>query len=69
MTIQRTDNEIIIKLPSDTNIDGVQRLLDYISFKEITSKKPVVDQNEIDQLASEVNKGWWQRNKNRFTEQ
>lgn len=69
MTIERTSDEIIIKLPSSTNIEGIQRLLDFISFQEITSKGPAIDQAEVDQLASEINKDWWERNKDKFLKQ
>ena len=65
MEIQRTDNEIVIKVNSAVDVIGLQRLIDFISYSEITSKN-VVSQSDVDQLASDINKGWWQKNKNNY---
>jgi len=53
MTIERTDKEIIIKIPSSTNIDEVQNLINFIRFREITSKSKA-SQKDIDKLVSKV---------------
>lgn len=66
MNIQRTDNELIIRLPTTVNIDGIQRLLDLLTYQEIAAKSHV-SQKQVDELASEINKSWWERNANRFT--
>ncbi|MCB0520738.1 MAG: hypothetical protein H6577_25775 [Lewinellaceae bacterium] len=65
MTIERTDKEIIIKLPATTDPEDVQRLLDYLQYKAAveTSK---AKQEQVDQLAKEVNKSWWDANKDKF---
>ncbi|MEZ4959884.1 MAG: hypothetical protein R2830_08700 [Saprospiraceae bacterium] len=65
MTIERTDKEIIIKLPATTDPEDVQRLLDYLQYKTAveTSK---AKQEQVDQLAKEVNKSWWDANKDKF---
>jgi len=55
MTIERTNEEIIIRLPSSTNIADVQKLLDYLRFREITSKSKA-SQKDIDKLVLEVKK-------------
>lgn len=68
MTIQRTDNQIIITLPGDVNIDGVQRLVDYLLYLEAT-KDSKAKQDDVDNLAREANKQWWEENKHRFLEQ
>jgi len=65
MEIQRTNNEIVIKVNSSVDVVGLQRLIDFISYSEITSQT-VVNQSDVDQLASEINKGWWQKNKNNY---
>ena len=39
MEIQRTNNEIVIKVNSSVDVVGLQRLIDFISYSEITSKK------------------------------
>ena len=65
MTIQRTDTEILITLPASTNIDGLQRLINYLLYKEATQGSEA-SQAAVDKLAREVNKSWWENNKNRF---
>ncbi len=34
MLIERTSNEVIIRLPSYVDTEGLQRLVDYLSYKE-----------------------------------
>ncbi len=65
MLIERTSNEVIIRLPSYVDTEGLQRLVDYLSYKEATSKSKA-KQSDVDQLAKEVKKGWWSKNRSRF---
>jgi hypothetical protein len=65
MIIERTKKEIIIRLPSFVDTTGLQNLVDYLTYKEATSKSKV-KQSDIDDLANEVKKGWWAENKNRL---
>ena len=65
MTIERTSDAIILRLPIDVNIDEIQRFLNYLRYKELISKSKA-SQNDADELASEVNKNWWEKNKNKF---
>ncbi len=65
MTIQRTDTEILITLPASTDIDGLQRLINYLLYKEATQSS-AAKQADVDKLAREVNTAWWENNKNRF---
>jgi len=67
MLIERTDNEIIIRLPSSVDTNGIQRLLDFLRYKEVTSKSKA-KQGDVDKLAREVNKKWWEKNKKKFIE-
>lgn len=67
MKIERTDSEIIIRVPSDTDITGLQRILDYIKYREIVSKSKAT-QKQIDELARESKSSWWEKNKNRFVQ-
>jgi predicted ThiF/HesA family dinucleotide-utilizing enzyme len=39
--------------------------IDYLTMLEI-SRKSKATQEDIDNLADEINKDWWQSNKNRF---
>jgi hypothetical protein len=65
MQIQRTDNEILIRVSANTDITGLQRILDTIKFREIASKSKVT-QEKIDALSSESKSTWWESNKSRF---
>jgi hypothetical protein len=65
MIIERTSDEVIIRLPSYVSTEGLQRLIDYLTYKEATAKSKA-KQSDVDQLAREVKSGWWKENKERF---
>ena len=65
MTIERTDKEVIIRLPASVNVDDLQEMVNYARYKEITSKVKV-SQEEVDKLADEINRDWWSENRHRF---
>lgn len=65
MQIERTNKEILIRLSSGTDITGLQRILDYLKFREIASKTKAT-QEQIDEIATESKKSWWIKNKSRF---
>jgi len=45
--------------------DGLQQFIDFICYKEATSKSKA-KQKDVDRLAREVKKNWWKKNRNRF---
>ncbi|MBV6641017.1 MAG: hypothetical protein KI791_09870 [Cyclobacteriaceae bacterium] len=65
MLVERKNNEIIIRLDGSVNADFLQQTLDYLRYLEIGAKSKAT-QSQIDQLADEVNKGWWEKNKSKF---
>ena len=65
MLIERTNNEIIIRIPVTVDADDLQDFIDYIRYKELTSDINV-PQNKINKLASDLNKNWWKENRKRF---
>lgn len=67
MEIQRTENELIIRLPKEVNInmEYLQKLLDYLRFIEISTKSQATEK-QIQELTKDINKSWWQTNKNKF---
>jgi hypothetical protein len=65
MQIERTNNEIVIRVSSGTDLIGLQRILDYLKFREIASKSKA-SQEQIDKLSSESKSSWWKKNKSRF---
>ena len=65
MTIERTSDEIIIRLPVSVGIDGLQRLIDYLTYREATTHSQAT-QADVDELAQEAKAGWWANNRARF---
>ena len=65
MIIERTNKEILIRIPNTVDLEGAQRIIDYIRYQEVTSKSKA-KQKDIDKLADDINKGWWEKNKDTF---
>jgi hypothetical protein len=66
MKVERSENEILIRLSSGTDLDGLQRIIDFLRFREITSKSKA-SQKEIEKLATKAKSSWWDKNKSKFT--
>ncbi len=58
MVIERTDSEIIVKIPAMTDVDDIQQLMDYLSYKSIVSRSQTT-QPVIDELVETIKKGRW----------
>ena len=65
MIIERTNKEILIRIPNTVDVEGAQRIIDYIRYQEVTSKSKA-SQEDVDNLANEINKDWWDKNKDTF---
>ena len=65
MEIERTNNEILIRVSSETDLIGLQRILDYVKFRVVASKSKA-SQKQIDEFSSEFKSTWWNKNKSRF---
>lgn len=65
MTIERTEEEIIIRIPSTVETNDIQDFIDYMRYKEL-GQDVEVPQAEIDKLATELNTDWWKINRERF---
>lgn len=65
MQIERTKKEILIRIDADTDIIGLQRILDFIKYREIASKSKA-SQKEIDKLAKQSKSSWWEKYKHQF---
>lgn len=68
MTVQRTDNEFIIKIPTSVGLQEMQDLLDYVTYLVATANSRA-KQEAVDALAREVNKNWWAKNQDKFLKQ
>ncbi|OFX24761.1 MAG: hypothetical protein A2033_03790 [Bacteroidetes bacterium GWA2_31_9] len=62
MIIERTNNEIIFRLPNNVNIDDLQDLTDLFEYKEIT-KNSLATQQDVDILVKSIKKGRWAKTK------
>jgi hypothetical protein len=65
MVLERTEKEVILRLPSNINWEELELMIKFVKYRERTIKS-TAKQEAIDQFASEVNKEWWEQNKDRF---
>jgi len=65
MQVERTNSEILIRLSAETDLVGLQRILDYLNYREIASKIKAT-QEQIDEIATDSKAGWWAKNKSKF---
>lgn len=65
MVLERTDDEVIIRLPANINWEDLELMIRFIKYKQNVSRSKAT-QEEIDQLARDVNKQWWEENKDRL---
>jgi thioredoxin-related protein len=65
MVLERIEGEVIIRLPGNINWEDLQLMIKFIQYRERVAKSKA-KQEDIDRLASDVNKQWWAENKHRF---
>lgn len=65
MVVERTENEVIIRLSANVKAEEIQAIIDFARYKEIVSGFAVT-QDVVDELASAVNKTWWSENRSRL---
>ena len=65
MIIERTDSEVIIRLPSDIGIINLDRVTRYIEYLESVKDSQAIE-DEVDKLAKKSKKRWWKENKSKF---
>ena len=65
MIVERTNKEVIIRLPGTIDTSDLEEMVDFLRFKEITSKSKAT-QAQINALVKEVKKGRWEANKKRL---
>lgn len=65
MNIERTENEIILRLPAELGTLGLQRVINYLRYREATMLSKATT-TEADRLADESKARWWEENKHRF---
>lgn len=60
MIVERTNNEILVRLPSNVDISELQDMLDYLKYKELTANSKA-KQEDANKLAKEVNSYMWDK--------
>ena len=65
MLIEKTNNEIIFRLPADIDTSGFERIINYLKYKEAIRKSAGTEE-QANKLANESKKRWWAENKEKF---
>lgn len=66
MLVEQTkDNRIVITISPTVDSFGLEKAIGYLKYLEATSKSKA-KQEDVDQLAEEVNADWWKKNRKRF---
>ena len=65
VTVERTSDAILIKLPLDTDVSDIQNVLNYFEYVSLVSKSQAT-QEDVVELAKNAKAGWWESNKHRF---
>jgi hypothetical protein len=60
MIVERINNEILIRIPSNMTSSRIQSIMDYLRYEELTSDSSAT-QEDVDILTSEAKKGRWDR--------
>lgn len=58
MILERTKNEILVRLPAYVDLTELQNMLDFLQYKELTAKS-TAKQSDADKLSKSVNKSIW----------
>ncbi len=66
MIIEKRNKEFIIRIPETVDTEEIQDFVDYVRYKELTSKSKKTDQSVVDQLTEEININWWNENRSRL---
>ena len=65
MIIERKKDELVIRIPEKIDPDVLQNFIDYLKVNTITAKSSATGK-EIEEISSEINNTWWDKNKDRF---
>jgi len=65
MTVERTKNEVIIRLPTTMDFQKIEEWIEYFRLMEIISKNKGTEEEAL-KLTRELDKEWWEKNRNRF---
>lgn len=65
MTVERKKDEILIRLSANLDLKKIESMVEYFNLVDILSQNKGKEEDAI-QLAREVNKTWWKKNRSRF---
>ncbi|HRN57226.1 MAG TPA: hypothetical protein PLL71_12275 [Agriterribacter sp.] len=65
MLVERTNKEVIIRLPASVDTEDLQDILNYARYKELTANFKT-DQKEVDKIANDINAKWWIKNRSKL---
>ena len=65
MRIERQNDELVIRIPTNIETNVIQEFIDYLQYKTIVSKSKATSE-ETEKLAEIISKNWWKKNKKRF---
>ena len=60
MILERTKDEILIRLPANINVSDLQSMLDYLKYLELTANSKAKD-SDVNSLSEAANKSMWQK--------
>lgn len=58
MILERTQDEIVVRLPANVDLTELQNMLDFLRYKELTAQSKA-NQTDVDEFAASVNKSIW----------
>lgn len=64
MILERTNDEILVRLPAYVDLSELQNMLDFLQYKELTAKSKA-KQTDVEELSKTVNKSIWTKVKTR----
>jgi hypothetical protein len=60
MILERTQDEIVVRLPAYVDLSELQNMLDFLRYKELTAQSKA-KQTDVDELSESVNKSIWNK--------
>ncbi len=60
MIVERSKDEILVRLPSNVDLSELQDMLDYLKYRELTANSKA-KQEDVDKLVKEVNSTMWDK--------
>jgi hypothetical protein len=65
MVVERTHEEVVIRVPASVGFENIQRMVDWLNYKEATAHSQA-KQEDVNKIARDSKKGWWNANRSRF---